>query len=113
GAASTLSVASGAKAAMANILKTVTSDVQVKQFLDQSVFVKGAVSGVVREGRDRSGTDCADDTALPRRMEKHHHHRDIHSSVRSRVNRSAQRDRTNNQSDDTGWACSRRRYPSR
>jgi multidrug efflux pump subunit AcrB len=50
GAASTLSVASGAKAAMTNILKTVTSDVHVKQFLDQSVFVKGAVSGVVREG---------------------------------------------------------------
>ena len=35
---------------MANILKTVTSDVQVKQFADQSVFVKAAVSGVVREG---------------------------------------------------------------
>src|SRR5881275_237997 len=50
GAASTLSVASGAKAAMANILKTVTSDIQVKQFADQSVFVKAAVSGVVREG---------------------------------------------------------------
>jgi multidrug efflux pump subunit AcrB len=50
GAASTLTVAAGAKAAMANILKTVTSDVQVKQFLDQSVFVKGAVTGVVREG---------------------------------------------------------------
>ena len=50
GAASTLSVASGAKAAMANILKTVPSDVQVKQFLDQSVFVKGAITGVAREG---------------------------------------------------------------
>jgi multidrug efflux pump subunit AcrB len=50
GAASTLSVAAGAKAAMANVLKTVTSDLQVKQFLDQSVFVKAAVSGVVREG---------------------------------------------------------------
>src|ERR1700758_3066123 len=50
GAASTLSVASGAKAAMANILKTVTSDVHIKQFLDQSVFVQSAVSGVVREG---------------------------------------------------------------
>ncbi|MGH8094133.1 MAG: efflux RND transporter permease subunit [Chthoniobacterales bacterium] len=50
GAASTLSVAAGAKAAMASILKTVTSDVKVKQFLDQSVFVKSAVSGVVREG---------------------------------------------------------------
>ena len=50
GAASTLSVASGAKTAMANILKTVTSDVHIKQFLDQSVFVQGAVTGVVREG---------------------------------------------------------------
>ncbi len=50
GSASTLSVAAGVKAAMANILQTVTSDVQVKQFADQSVFVKAAVSGVVREG---------------------------------------------------------------
>jgi multidrug efflux pump subunit AcrB len=50
GSASTISVAAGVKAAMANILKTVTSDVQVKQFADQSVFVKAAVSGVVREG---------------------------------------------------------------
>src|SRR4029077_4352981 len=50
GAASTLSVASGAKAAMANVLKTVSSDLQVKQFLDQSVFVQSAVSGVIREG---------------------------------------------------------------
>ena len=50
GSASTLSVAAGVKAAMANVLKTVTSDVQVKQFADQSVFVQSAVSGVVREG---------------------------------------------------------------
>src|SRR6266571_1386949 len=50
GSASTLSVATGVKAAMANILKTVTSDVQVRQFADQSLFVRAAVSGVVREG---------------------------------------------------------------
>jgi multidrug efflux pump subunit AcrB len=50
GAASTLAVASGAKAAMANVLKTVSSDLHVKQFLDQSIFVQGAVTGVVREG---------------------------------------------------------------
>src|SRR3954468_7576254 len=50
GSASTLSVAAGVKTAMANILKTVTSDVHVKQFADQSVFVKAAISGVVREG---------------------------------------------------------------
>src|ERR1700716_3324759 len=50
GSASTLSVAAGVKAAMANILKTVSSDVQVKQFADQSLFLQGAGSGGVREG---------------------------------------------------------------
>ena len=50
GSASTLQVASGVKAAMTDVLKTVTDDLQVKQFADQSLFVKAAVSGVVREG---------------------------------------------------------------
>jgi multidrug efflux pump subunit AcrB len=50
GNASTLAVASGIKAAMAKILNTVSSDVQVKQFADQSLFVSAAVSGVIREG---------------------------------------------------------------
>jgi len=50
GSASTLQVASGVKAAMAAVMKTVSDDLQVKQFADQSIFVKAAVSGVVREG---------------------------------------------------------------
>jgi multidrug efflux pump subunit AcrB len=50
GSASTLQVASGVKAAMANVMKTVTDNLQVKQFADQSLFVQAAVSGVVREG---------------------------------------------------------------
>jgi multidrug efflux pump subunit AcrB len=50
GTASTLSVVAGAKQAMANVLKTVTTAVNVKQFADQSLFVRAAVSGVVREG---------------------------------------------------------------
>src|SRR3984957_6502670 len=50
GSASTLTVASGVKAAMAKVLKTVTENLQVKQFADLSVFVKSAVTGVVREG---------------------------------------------------------------
>jgi multidrug efflux pump subunit AcrB len=50
GSASTLQVASGVKAAMTDVLKTVTDDLQVKQFADQSLFVNAAVSGVVREG---------------------------------------------------------------
>ena len=50
GNASTLQVANGVKQAMAAVMKTVTGDVQVKQFADQSIFVNAAVSGVVREG---------------------------------------------------------------
>jgi len=50
GSASTLQVASGVKASMVNVLKTVTENLQVKQFADQSIFVKAAISGVVREG---------------------------------------------------------------
>ena len=50
GSASTLSVVSGAKQAMANVLKTVTNALQVKEFADQSLFVRAAVSGVAREG---------------------------------------------------------------
>jgi multidrug efflux pump subunit AcrB len=50
GSASTLSVVSGAKQAMANVLKTVTTAVQVKEFGDQSLFVRAAISGVAREG---------------------------------------------------------------
>src|SRR6266478_5362216 len=50
GSASTLQVASGVKAAMTDVMKIVTDNVQVKQFADQSIFVTAAVSGVVREG---------------------------------------------------------------
>jgi multidrug efflux pump subunit AcrB len=50
GSVSTLQVASGVKASMVNVLKTVTENLQVKQFADQSIFVKAAIGGVVREG---------------------------------------------------------------
>ena len=50
GSASTVQVANGVKAAMANVMKAVTEDLQVKNFADQSIFVLSAVNGVVREG---------------------------------------------------------------
>src|SRR5436190_1076783 len=50
GTASTLSVASGVKAAMESVKNMLTGDVQIKQFGDQSLFVTAAVSGVVKEG---------------------------------------------------------------
>ncbi len=50
GAASTLDVVASAKAALPRIMARVTSDLQVKEFADQSLFVRAAVNGVLREG---------------------------------------------------------------
>jgi multidrug efflux pump subunit AcrB len=50
GAASTLDVVQNAKNAMPRIMSSVTSDLQVKEFADQSLFVRAAVNGVLREG---------------------------------------------------------------
>jgi multidrug efflux pump subunit AcrB len=50
GAASTLDVVSGVKEAMPRILRGVTPDLKVSEFADQSIFVRAAISGVIREG---------------------------------------------------------------
>jgi multidrug efflux pump subunit AcrB len=50
GTASTLDVVSGVKKALPRVLSGLTSDLVVKEFSDQSVFVRSAISGVVREG---------------------------------------------------------------
>jgi multidrug efflux pump subunit AcrB len=50
GAASTLDVVSGIKQALPRILKGMPPELDVKEFADQSIFVRSAITGVVREG---------------------------------------------------------------
>ena len=50
GNASTLDVVAGIKAALPKVMATVTPDLHVKEFADQSMFVRAAISGVLREG---------------------------------------------------------------
>jgi multidrug efflux pump subunit AcrB len=50
GAASTLDVVTGIKEALPRVLRGLTADLDVKEFADQSIFVRSAISGVVREG---------------------------------------------------------------
>ncbi|HXB58115.1 MAG TPA: efflux RND transporter permease subunit, partial [Candidatus Acidoferrales bacterium] len=50
GNASTLNVVSGIKAALPKVLATVSSDLHVQEFADQSLFVRAAIKGVLREG---------------------------------------------------------------
>jgi multidrug efflux pump subunit AcrB len=50
GTASTLEVARGVKAAMPKVLAGLPPELEVKEFADQSLFVRTAVNGVVKEG---------------------------------------------------------------
>ena len=50
GEASTLDVVRGVKAAMPRILSSLPPDLEVREFADQSLFVRAAIGGVVREG---------------------------------------------------------------
>ena len=50
GSASTLDVVRDVKAALPGAMSRVSSDLHVKEFADQSLFVRAAISGVLREG---------------------------------------------------------------
>ncbi len=50
GNASTLDVVAGIKAILPKVMATVSPDLHVKEFADQSLFVRAAISGVLREG---------------------------------------------------------------
>lgn len=55
GAASTLDVVSGIKKALPRVLSGLPPDLNVKEFADQSIFVRSAISGVLREGAIAAG----------------------------------------------------------
>lgn len=50
GSASTLDVVGRVKAAMPRILKSLPSEIEIKEFADQSLFVRAAISDVIKEG---------------------------------------------------------------
>jgi multidrug efflux pump subunit AcrB len=50
GSASTISIVDGVKAMLPKLQETLPADLHIKPLSDQSLFVKAAVSGVVREG---------------------------------------------------------------
>jgi multidrug efflux pump subunit AcrB len=50
GSASTLDVVRNVKAALPRVMATVSPDLHVSEFADQSLFVRAAITGVLREG---------------------------------------------------------------
>jgi multidrug efflux pump subunit AcrB len=50
GAASTLEIVSGIKKALPGVMSTLPPGLEIKEFADQSLFVRAAVNGVLKEG---------------------------------------------------------------
>ena len=71
GKASTLAVVNGVKKALPKILAGLPPELNVSELFDQSLFVRAAINGVVREGGHRGGPDGADDPAVPGELAQH------------------------------------------
>ena len=104
GAASTLDVVSGIKKALPRVLSGLTPDLNVKEFADQSIFVRVGHLRRRPGRRHRRGADGVDDSAVPRFVAQHVHHRAVHPAVGADLHRHSQRAGRDDQPDDPGRA---------
>ena len=78
GAASTLDVVQGIKDMLPHAASSsCPTRCKIDVLNDQSIFVKAAITGVVREGAIAAGADQPDDPAVPGKLALHRHHRHL------------------------------------
>ena len=85
GKASTLAIVNAVKDALPRIMGTVTQDLKLSVFGDQSLFVRSAIGGVVREDADRGGADRRRDPAVPGKLAQHADRMHLDSALDSDV----------------------------
>ena len=73
GKASTLAVVNSVKAALPKILAGLPPELNVRQLFDQSLFVRAAINGVVREAVIAALPHRPDDPAVPGKLAQHDH----------------------------------------
>ena len=71
GRASTLAVVNAVKDALPRVMATVTQDLKLSVFGDQSLFVRSAIGGVVRETLIAALLTGPGDPAVPRQLAQH------------------------------------------
>ena len=81
GAASTLNVIDGIKSLLPRVEESLPAGLNVRAVGDQSVFVKAAIFGVLREAVLAAALVGADDPAVPRQLALDHHHHHFHPAV--------------------------------
>ncbi len=75
---------------------------QIKELFDQSIFVRGAISGVLREGCHRRLPHGSDDSSVPGIVALHADHRGFHSPFHPKFFMYAERPGTHHERDDLG-----------
>ncbi len=81
GGSSTLDIVSTLLAQLPVVAQILPKDLKITPLFDQSGFVRAAISGVVREARDRRLPDRRADPAVSRQLAQHLHHRRVDSAV--------------------------------
>ena len=82
GNASTLNVVAGSPQAAARVRRRpCRRQLKIQPLADQSIFVRAAISGVVREAVIAACLTAAHDPAVPRQLAQHADHRHLDSAV--------------------------------
>ncbi len=77
GSVSTLDIIAGIKQKVIEVRNRCPTHSKIGFIGDQSLFVRGAITGVAREGIIAAAFDQRDDPAVPRQLALDHHHRDL------------------------------------
>ena len=71
GTASTLDVVSGIRKLIPRVATTLPPELKIEPLNDQSIFVRGAVSGVIREAIIAAALTGLDDPSVPGKLAQH------------------------------------------
>ncbi len=113
GSVSTLAIIDGIKQKLAEIKDILPSNLKIAQIGDQSVFVKAAVSGVIREGVIAAALTSLMILIFLGSWRSTVDHRDLDPAVGARLDRDALGARRDAQHHDARRAGARRRHPGR
>ena len=110
---STLDIISGIKQKVIDVKDTMPDALKIGFIGDQSIFVRGALTAVAREGVIAALLDQRDDPAVSGKLAFDDHHRDVDPARRARRHRDAVGDRRNPQHHDAGRPRAGGRHPGR
>ena len=113
GSVSTLAIIDGIKQKLTEIKDILPPNLKIAQIGDQSIFIKAAVNGVIREGVIAASLTALMILHFSRQLALDADYRHLHSAVGARFDRHAVGARRKPQHHDAGRTGARRRYSRR